>query len=123
MARLKEILGRNIKHYRSLRSYTQDELARLAGTTKKTVNIYESGKGENVTSEMIEKLAKALDVEESDLVNPGEPPKPIPGKPDIYEAFVMVGEFFRRARKGEDDATLAHLVARILESGDPGKKK
>lgn len=123
MARFKAVLGKNIAHFRRVRGLTQKELATRAGTTQKTITLYETGKADNPTAEMIERLAHALDVEESDLVNPGEPPKPVSQPPDLFDAFVMVGEFFQRAKRGDDDEGIKYLVGRILEDYARNRKK
>src|SRR5690349_4951610 len=89
MASLVELVAVNLRHYRILRGLKQVELAKKVGVSAKTLNVYENGKG-GLSTKMITALAKALSIEESDLVNPGTPPKPVTREPDLLDAIRVV---------------------------------
>ncbi|MCQ2414096.1 MAG: helix-turn-helix domain-containing protein [Clostridia bacterium] len=57
-----------LKTLRKARNMTLDELARLVGTSKQTVQRYEKGVIANVPPEKVEALAKALGVAPSELM-------------------------------------------------------
>ncbi len=63
---LKEIFGRNVKYYRFERHYTQEKLASLVDVSPNYISRLELGK-HNPSLMMIDKLAKALEIEPSDL--------------------------------------------------------
>jgi transcriptional regulator with XRE-family HTH domain len=70
-----------LRHIRSLRSYTQAELARLAGLSQSAVASYESG--ERKSSRALFKLAAALHVE-AQWLDTGKGPMEHPA--DVYAA-------------------------------------
>lgn len=53
-------IGKNIKHYRLKKGYTLEELAKLVGTSKQTIQRYETGVISNIPSDKIEAIADAL---------------------------------------------------------------
>lgn len=55
-------IGNNIKRRRREKQLTLEELARAIGTSKQTIQRYESGVIGNIPSDKIEALAEALDV-------------------------------------------------------------
>lgn len=63
----RERVGANIKHYRGLKDITLKETAALCGITEATMQKYEAGNIKNVTCEMVEKIASALDVSPEDI--------------------------------------------------------
>lgn len=119
MSLLVEVVAKNLKYYRGLRGWTQGQLAKQIGVTIQTINRYEKGTA-GISVPTITLLAKALEIEESDLVNPGEPPKPVTLKPSILEAVDLVAEMFGQYKKGEGTPLLDELIARILT--DPRNK-
>lgn len=60
-------VGQRIRKARRDKEYTQEELANKIGVTKATINKYESGLVTNIPRSKIEALAKALDMQPSDL--------------------------------------------------------
>ena len=60
-------IGRNIKAIREKKGITQTELADLCGYERSTLNRIEAG-GSNVTAKTLLKIAKALEVDSSDLL-------------------------------------------------------
>lgn len=60
-------VGQKIRKARRDKDMTQEELAKKLGTTKATINRYESGVISNIPRSKIEALAKALDLQPSDL--------------------------------------------------------
>lgn len=66
MASLKVLFGRKIKDYRKRKGYTQAQLAELVNVDDKHISCIESGK--NFPSpDLIERFAKALELEPKDL--------------------------------------------------------
>lgn len=74
MSILTSLLGKNIVRYREALGLTQAELAELAGTSAPTISRYESGEA-GISSDAIERIAKALNLSEMDLVYSGQAPK------------------------------------------------
>ena len=60
--------GEKIKHFRRMKSLTQEELANILGVSVMTIRRFEAGKVEPKTS-MITKIADALSVSASDLLD------------------------------------------------------
>ena len=60
-------VGQRIRKARRDKDMTQEDLAKLLGTTKATINRYESGVISNIPKSKIELLARALDLQPSDL--------------------------------------------------------
>lgn len=56
------------KYYRRMANLTREELARLSGVSKSTINNAESGK--NITINKIILIARSLDVSVTDLLTP-----------------------------------------------------
>lgn len=66
MVNIKNLFGRKIKEYRKKKNLTQAQLAELVNVDDKHISCIESGK--NFPSpDLIERLAKSLDVEPKDL--------------------------------------------------------
>ena len=63
---LKQIFGKNVKYYRFKKHYTQEKLATLINTSPKYISRIELGK-HNPSLDMIEKIARALDIEPEKL--------------------------------------------------------
>ena len=68
----REQLGRNIRNFRKAASLTQAELAELADVTVETVSHVERG-ARGVSIDVLERFAKALEIEIKDLFPPGAP--------------------------------------------------
>ena len=56
------MIGNRLREIRKLRKYTLEDLARKIGTSKQTIQRYESGVIANIPREKIEALASALEV-------------------------------------------------------------
>lgn len=65
---LKEIMGKRIKELRSKSKYTQAELAEIVGIASKHQSCIETGKN-FPSSELLEKYAKAFNIDVLDLLN------------------------------------------------------
>jgi transcriptional regulator with XRE-family HTH domain len=57
----------NLKEWRTLRGLTQAELAKKAGVTQPTISDIETGVSKSVTFDVLERLARALDVHPGQL--------------------------------------------------------
>ena len=66
MANTKELLGKRIRSLRRMADLSQEQLAEKAGLSYKYLGEVERGKA-NVTVDILEKVATALDVEMMDL--------------------------------------------------------
>lgn len=117
MATVKEVVAKNLRFFRKNSRWTQAELAQKAGITQQTVTAYETGKVGNITSDMIEKLAKALNIEESDLINPHKEPETLRLKPDLWEAALVLAEAVEQYRSGKGSPLIQDLIKR-LKSND-----
>jgi transcriptional regulator with XRE-family HTH domain len=60
-------VGRNVRHLRKLRKFSQEELAARAGNTQKHVSQIERGQT-NVGLDVLAKLASALNADVADLI-------------------------------------------------------
>jgi len=63
-----ERMGYRIKEYRLLRKLTQSELAEKSGVTRATICNLENGLQMDVKAGNLKKIADALEVEMSDLI-------------------------------------------------------
>ena len=54
------VLNKNIKKARLQQNMTLDDVARIVGVSRQTIQRYESGVIGNIPSDRIEKIAKAL---------------------------------------------------------------
>lgn len=61
-------IGKNIKHYRLKKGYTLEELAKIVGTSKQTIQRYETGVISNIPSDKIEAIAEALGVSPASIM-------------------------------------------------------
>lgn len=61
------VIANNLRHYRTMRGFTQKQLAELIGYTEKSVSKWESGHG-LPTVEMLIKLANLFDISLDELV-------------------------------------------------------
>ncbi len=66
MGNIKELFGRKIKEYRKRKGFTQAKLAELAGVDDKHISCIESGKN-FPSADLLERLAKSLNVEPKDF--------------------------------------------------------
>ena len=62
-------LGRKIKEFRKKRGYTQEKLSELAGIDYKYLQRIESRNPPNIKIETLERLAKALKIKPSKLLD------------------------------------------------------
>ena len=62
-------MGYKIKEYRLLRKLTQGELAEKAGVTRATICNIESGTQKDVKVGNLKRIAEALNVEMSELID------------------------------------------------------
>ncbi|MBQ7411262.1 MAG: helix-turn-helix transcriptional regulator [Clostridia bacterium] len=52
----------NLKYYREAKNLTQEELSKKAEVSRNTISLIETGANTNITYNVMEKLAKALDM-------------------------------------------------------------
>lgn len=64
-----QTFGEKIRDERKKRNWTQEYLGRRVGLQKSAVAKYENGRVRNVTTEIIERFAKALDLKPYELMN------------------------------------------------------
>lgn len=94
MSSIAFVLGINLARRRILKGFTQVQFAKITGFARSTIARYESGEA-GFDAKTISIFAKALNVEETDLV--ALPKSILPGK-EFPNEFV---EFIREARKNE----------------------
>ena len=74
-------IGQKIRFFREERNLTQQELATLAGVSDKTIQRYEKSNDENLTTNVIKKIAKGLNLDIDALTQQGIKlgvPQPVP---------------------------------------------
>lgn len=74
-------IGQKIRFFREERNLTQQELATLAGVSDKTIQRYEKSNDENLTTNVIKKIAKGLNLDIDALTQQGIKlgvPHPVP---------------------------------------------
>ena len=74
------VLRVEIRALREAKKLTQGELATRAGVTRATVNRIEKGHPRSIDLDVLEKLAKALDVAPAALLRQSEDEKPRGGR-------------------------------------------
>ena len=62
------MLSENVRKIRQEKGYSQEELARRADVTLRTITLIETGKTVNPHIETVKRIAKGLEVEESELL-------------------------------------------------------
>ena len=72
MTEVQSVLAYNIKKYRNTKGLTQEQLAEKAGTSTNYLGSIETGK-KYPSPQMIDKLAKALDINPLDLFKKESP--------------------------------------------------
>ncbi|MBQ8458818.1 helix-turn-helix transcriptional regulator [bacterium] len=68
---LKQVLGNNIKHYRQLKGYSQEEFSELIDISQQTLSRIECGKN-FLTSETLEKIPNVLGINLYELFMNGQ---------------------------------------------------
>ena len=76
-------IGQKIRFFREERNLTQQELANLAGVSDKTIQRYEKSDDENLTTNVIKKIAMGLNLD-VDILTQKEIKKNVPQ----YRKFV-----------------------------------
>lgn len=94
MPKIKGIFGANLRKYREIRGLTQKELAIRLEVTPQTVNNWENGR-QWLADETVLLLAQTLGIEESDLFQTGEPPKPVEIKHTPADCVFAAHEFWK----------------------------
>lgn len=89
MATLRELVAKNLARFLKEKGITQTELAKILKVSFQTVNSYMNGRS-GISSDMLSKMALALNVEESDLI----------AIPDIERVSLPKNQF---------DSLIAHL--------------
>jgi transcriptional regulator with XRE-family HTH domain len=115
MSKLVETLAKNLKRFRQDKGFTQQEFADLAGVKRGTIARYESGEG-GIDAKTIEAFAKALGVEETDLVQAETKESMHMEKMagSIKKLSALMEEYF--VREGVTDPTPEELERIIQES-------
>ena len=54
-----QLIGETIEHLRTEKGWTQDELAKMVGSSQSAIHRIEKG-GQNISLEMVKKLSEAL---------------------------------------------------------------
>lgn len=112
MAQIRQTFAGNLKRYRELRNMSQGDLAAKCGLNLQTISRLERG-AIGTSFETIEKLAKALNIDETDLVFAGTPPKPVVVQSD------PAGDEAKKIR--EEFRKLIWTMARAGVLPDPAK--
>lgn len=106
--------GDRIRRLRKLRGMTQQELARAARLSLRTIKDVEQDTGGGHRNETLHKIARALQVRTSDLAGPGEPGcQPVPGEPweDVRDALYRRGPAAERGEAATPEGVLDGLAA------------
>lgn len=109
-------VGERVRRLAKLRGMTQDDLRKATGLSLRTVKDVMGGHGAHRNATM-HKIARALQVRTSDLVNPGEREhQPVPGEPweDVRDALYRRGSVPR-----DDGPATAHGVLAALADITP----
>ena len=80
-------IGQKIRFFREERNLTQQELANLAGVSDKTIQRYEKSDDENLTTNVIKKIAMGLNLD-IDILTQKENKKNVPQSVPQYKKFV-----------------------------------
>lgn len=70
---IRKVLGANVKYYRHLIGYTQEQLAEKSGLSPRYISDIETSNG-NISVDTLEKIAKLLKVESYLLIKPQKHP-------------------------------------------------
>jgi len=62
------VIAKNIRQRRKEKDFSQDKLSKLAGVAYNTIVKIESGENPNPTIETLTKIAKALNIDISDII-------------------------------------------------------
>ena len=89
-------IGNRIKHARSLRNVTLDDIAKKVGVAKSTIQRYENGKINTIKIPVVESIALALNVNPSWIVGKSNamelPAQKIPIIMQYYEKLNNIGK-------------------------------
>lgn len=123
MASIGELLAKNLERLRRSKKLTQQELADLIDSTRQSIARYESGKG-GATLDTIASLAKALDVEEHELVAGESIISPVVATTN-YDALLEMAVSFKEFRKEFDlsrDPIYESLIHKLSHLEDSRRK-
>jgi transcriptional regulator with XRE-family HTH domain len=107
MAGLKSLLAGNIKFHRKIQDLTQEALAEKVGTVSTYIAMIESEK-RTPSLMMIERIAKALKVEASELFSTKDYPFETPSQ--IREVLINQFDQFLRASAKEIEKNIENTV-------------
>jgi transcriptional regulator with XRE-family HTH domain len=82
----------NIKKYRLLKNYTQEQLAKQLFVTKQAVSKWETGRG-YPDSQLLPELAKILDISIDDLMGESKPLPKVNQRKIIFTTFIITVVF------------------------------
>lgn len=116
MANALETLAKNLKLHRG--AYTQEDFAKKLGMNIGVIRRIETCQG-FPNKKNLEKLAKALGVEETDLFNPGDPPKPVKVPPSIKDTTKILKTLIKFIMETPDGHPNLKRLEKILRAHDP----
>ena len=93
---MSKLFAENLRTYRQRLGMTQTDLANSAGTTRSTINNYESGKSEP-SLEMLVKFSRVLGLDPTDLVTEHESYQEFNRKMQVTEDEEYLLELYRHA--------------------------
>ena len=101
-----KILGNNVKRYRKIKGYSQEQFAELIGIGVTSLSLIERGKG-FATAQTLEKIASVLNVSVSVLMSNCE----IDNEKDLYKEIKSKLE---NLENNKDKLTLLYEYLKVL---------
>lgn len=109
-------IGTKIKTARLAKGFTQEELGKMVGVQKSAIAKYENGRVVNIKRSTLQKLAIALDLKGSDLINDLNKEKPTVDDDGLSEDVMKLVEFAKSVP--EDKAALILQVMKSIAEAD-----
>lgn len=106
-------IGNNIRAKRLEKRYTLEELAKKVGTSKQTIQRYESGIISNIPSDKIELLAKALDTTPAYLMGWEDNEQKNSDNSELNSAFFRLKKGLEPYELDEEDAEFLLTVFKL----------
>lgn len=116
MAKSGELIGQNLKRIRELKGFSKESLAKAMGVSRQTIYTYEKGQG-LINSEIISKLCRILEIEDTELLKIQKNPFEIVKIPS--EQLDLVRGFFEQQKKEVVPLYLQEQIQQL----DPQKKQ
>ena len=102
---LKEILGKNIKRYRILKGYSQEQLSEKLGISQQTLSKIERGLN-FLTSETLEKIPEILNIQTYELFI---------GENDNYTQSEILVDIEKHLKYVKNNSKKLHLIQKLIK--------